>query len=102
MLCLYLTITPKDKLSNEDNFYINMLFVNAAIYIMTMNSAFLARFAIYINIYVALGFTKIFKGIDKKEYAIIVYISLILYGVFWGYDIMITPNLRNFQWIFER
>ena len=99
---LYLIINPKDKLRLEDNFYINMLFINASVYIITMNSAYFARFAIYTNIYIALGFPKIFKGVDKKLSLFIIYIALILYAAFWSYEIMITPNLRNFQWIFER
>lgn len=99
---LYLIINPKDKLRLEDNFYINMLFINASVYIITMNSAYFARFAIYTNIYIALGFPKIFKGVDKKLSLFIIYIALILYAAFWGYEIMITPDLRNFQWIFER
>jgi len=99
---LYLIITPKSKLNSEDNFYINMLFINAIVYIISMNSAYLARFTIYTNIYVALGFPKIFKGVDKKLSVIIIYIALILYLLFWGYEIMITPNLYNFHWIFER
>lgn len=99
---LYVVINHKDKLSLEDNFYINMLFINAAVYIITMNSAYFARFSIYTNIYVALSFPRIFKGVDKKLSILIIYIALILYAVFWGYEIMITPNLRNFQWIFER
>lgn len=99
---LHLIINPKDKLRLEDNFYINMLFINASVYIITMNSAYFARFAIYTSIYIALGFPKIFKGVDKKFSLFIIYIALILYAVFWSYEIMITPNLRNFQWIFER
>ncbi|MGH2079317.1 EpsG family protein [Aerococcus urinaeequi] len=99
---LYLIINPKDKLRLEDNFYINMLFINASVYIITMNSAYFARFAIYTNIYIALGFPKIFKGVDKKLSLFIIYIALILYAAFWSYEIMITDNLRNYQWIFWR
>lgn len=99
---LYLIINPKDILRLEDNFYINMLFINASVYIITMNSAYFARFAIYTNIYVTLSFPRIFKGVNKKLSRLIIYIALILYAVFWGYEIIITENLRNFQWIFER
>lgn len=99
---LYLIMTPDKKLNKSDYFYINMLFVNAAIYIMTMNSAYLARFSIYTNIYVALGFPKVFKGVDKKISALIIFIALILYAMFWGYEILNSPTLNNFQWVFER
>lgn len=101
-IILYLVTTYNKGLNKEDYFYINMLFINATIYMMTMNSAYLARFTIYTNIYVVLGFPKMFKRVDKKLSILILFIALILYALFWGYEIRITPNLRNFQWIFER
>lgn len=101
-IILYSIITPKNVLSDNDNFYINMMFINAAVYLIAMNSAYFARFAIYTNIFIPLGFSKILKGVNKKTSTLLIYVALILYGVFWGYEIMITENLRNFQWIFER
>jgi len=95
-------VTKKNELSEEDNFYINMLFVNAAIYIISSRSAYLARFAMYTNIYMALGFPRIFKGTTKKSRTLIIYISMVLFFLYWAYEIYITPNLYNFQWIFER
>ena len=99
---LYLFLAPKNVMSDEDHFYVNMLFLNAALYIITARSAYLARFTIYTNIYITLGFPRIFKGTDKKTSAFIIYIAMILFSIYWGYEILLSDNLNNFQWIFER
>ena len=86
---LYLFLAPKNVMSGEDHFYVNMLFLNAALYIITARSAYLARFTIYTNIYMTLGFPRIFKGTDKKTSAFIIYIAKILFSIYWGYEILI-------------
>lgn len=99
---LYYFITPKSRLNSKDFFYINMIIINATIFLISINSAYLARFALYTTPYIPIGFPIIFKGVNKKITLNILYFSLVLYLFYWGYDVMITPNLRNFQWIFER
>lgn len=99
---LYLLITPKENLSKPDNFYINMLFINAAIYMMSINSAYLARFALYTIPYVTIGLPIILKNSKKSTSIMIMYVALILYLMFWIYDVSTVESLYNFQWIFER
>lgn len=101
-LIVYLFITPKNKLNIEDNFYINLLYINAAMYIVTAGSTYLARFNIFTTIFITLAFPRLFKGVDKKTTIFVLYIALLLYSLFWSYEILITENLVNFQWIFER
>src|SRR5699024_5783391 len=84
-IVLYFLITSKKKLNNKQNFYINMIIINAYIYLTSANSAYLARFALYTIPYIPIGFPVLFKGVNKKTSVIIIYIALILYFLYWGY-----------------
>lgn len=101
-LILYYFITRKKLLEQNDHFYINLLFFNAVLYIATINSAYLARFAIYTNIYTTLAFPRLFIGVDKKLKIIIQYAAILLYSLYWFADIQKTQSLFIFNWIFER
>lgn len=101
-IILYLFITPKKTLNREDNFYINLLYVNATMYIITAGSTYLARFNIFTTVFLVLSIPRLFKGVDKKTTTFILYITMILYFLFWTYEISLTENVYNFQWIFER
>lgn len=105
-VAVYLGITPKKFLSdndpNENSFYINLLFVNTAVYLMTANSSYLARFGIYTTIFLAIGIPKLFIQIEKKYRFLYYYFTILLFFLYWLYDILGTPDLSNFKWIFER
>ncbi|WCG37218.1 EpsG family protein [Aerococcus urinaeequi] len=103
---VYLGITPKKFLDtrnhNENPFYINLLFVNAAVYLMTANSSYLARFGIYTTIFLTIGIPKLFLQIKRKYRYLYYYFTIILFFFYWIYDILGTPDLLKFKWIFER
>lgn len=99
---LYLLIAPRNKFNEKDNFYMNMLFINAAIYMASINSAYLARFALYTIPYVTMGLPIILKYSKKSLGVMAIYIALILYFSFWMFDVSNTESLYNFQWIFGR
>ena len=88
------------KLDKQQLFYAYMLIVNAAIKIATGDSAYLARLALYTGVFVPLGLNSIFKATDKRYYNLLKLVAIILYMIFWAYEVIITDNLRNFQWIF--
>jgi hypothetical protein len=101
-LLLFFTITSKKNLSNEDLFYINLLFINAAVSLATFNSAYLARFAIYTNIFTTLALPRLLIVNDKNLSFLLRYLIIILYGLFWYIDVRDSSSLYNFQWIFNR
>lgn len=78
-----------------------MIFINALIFIISSGSAYLARFAIYTNIYTAITFPTLLKGQNKYMKFLVMMTVLSLYFIFWYIEITSTPNLYNFNWIFE-
>ena len=101
-LLLYFTLTNKSKLSKEDSFYINLLFVNAAVMLATSQSAYLARFALYTNVFTIFGIPRLININDKYSRLLLQFIIIVLYAVFWYIEVSKTSNLVNFRWIFER
>ncbi|MGF2948865.1 EpsG family protein [Microbacterium alcoholitolerans] len=83
-------------------FYVNMLTIYAATYLASANSAYIARFAIYVAPFLALGLVSITAVPNQRERAFIRGALLCLYATFMYIQIVDTSNLSNFQWIFER
>lgn len=98
----YFIFSKKNYLSKKDNFYINMMFVNAALVVATSNSAYLSRLWIYTDLFSLLYYPVILDIKLEKLKPILVILVLFFYFLFWTYEIIITPNLYDFKWIFER
>lgn len=101
-LLIYYFLTSKSKLESKENFYINLLFLNAFISLITSNSAHLARFKIYTNIFSVLGIPTLINFDNKYIRFLVKYMMLVLYALFWHFDVLKDPTLVNFQWIFNR
>lgn len=101
-LAIYFLLTNINLLKRNDYFYINMLFINAAITLATSNSAYLMRFAIYTNSFLVLGIPKLLNFEDKLQRAFIKFIIISAYAVFWYIDVTKSSSLVQFKWIFQR
>ena len=84
----------------ETRFLLNICLLNAAIAIASMNSAYLARFWIYTSCFQILMYPKIFSKMKSRESLIFIIMLMFLYSIFWIYDVLNAPLVRNFQWIF--
>ena len=89
------------KLKKEQVFYAYMLIANAATWIVTADSAYLARLALYTGVFIPLGLSSILESSPKQYKIALKIIIVILYAAFWFYEVINTDNLRNFQWIFS-
>ncbi len=99
VLALYYGFTR--KLNKQQIFYAYMLVANAATWIVTSDSAYLARLALYTTIFVPLALSEILKA-EEKKYANIMKIGIVaLYGIFWFYEVSVQVDLRNFRWVFD-
>ncbi|WP_249594890.1 EpsG family protein [Peribacillus frigoritolerans] len=101
-ILVYFFLTSKNKLDNNDMFYINLLFINAALMLGTSGSAYLARLSIYTNIFATLAFPRLLYIQDKYLEFIIRSLIIFLYAIFWYIDVSGSNTLSNFQWIFNR
>ena len=99
ILAIYYAFTK--KLNKEQVFYSYMLISNAAVKIVTADSAYLARLGLYTGVFIPLGLSSILGVIDEKHQKIFKIIIIVLYFVFWLYEVSITKTLREFEWIFS-
>lgn len=98
----FVFLYQKRALSIEQQFWINMLIVNAVMMIATSNSAYLARMGIYTVPFSTLGIPTLIDGLNKKDKTIAINIILALFFIFWLYEISSTDNLNNFKFIWQR
>lgn len=101
-ILLYYFLSSNKLFLDEDYFYINVMFVNSAVFLIASNSAYLARFGIYTNIFLVLSIPRILKHEDKKTSTFIQFFVLLAYFIYWFYEVYGTANLTNFRWIFDR
>ena len=93
----------QDKvITNEQKFWINMLILNGITMFATSNSTYLARMGIYTAPFSAIGIPELLKGLSVKNRKIIKISLLILYGLFWLYEINKSYALNNFQFVFGK
>lgn len=88
--------------TDKENFYINLLFIDAVAMVATSNSAYLTRIAIYTSIYTVIALPNLIKLKDKNFEMVLKCLIIILYFVFWYTDITKTTSLSEFNWIWER
>ena len=63
---LFLVAVNKKRLMEVDHFYVNLLFINAAIYVAASGSAYLARFTIYSSMFLLITIPRLVAAIDEK------------------------------------
>lgn len=81
---------------------VNMTMLNGALNLGAMQSIYLYRFCCYTNIFNILLLPIIIKSIERRNRIILVPIILIIYFVFWWYDLEKGSSTNMFYWIFER
>lgn len=102
-VALFWLLRNNDSISDSKSwFYVNMLAVYGATYLASASSALMARFAIYVLPFIAIGLVLVTSVRDPRERFLIRAAVLCLFGIFMYADISGVDNLRNFQWIFQR
>lgn len=101
-LLLYFILTKKSKIKKEEWFYVNMLFVNAALMFAASQSAYLARVGIYTNIFLTLSLPKLLYFKDKKLSLLIKFLITSFYFIYWYIEVSGSENLKSYNWIFDR
>lgn len=96
----FLIFRSKNKDANSD-FYMNILLIHAAVAVASSNSAYLSRMTIYTAPFVCIAIPELLKTISDTNRRIITPVILVLFGIFWIYDISINPSLNNFTFIWE-
>ena len=101
---ILLTIMIWKKVDKNDPAFatlFNMSLLNMVLNVGSMNSIYLNRFCCYTNIYNVLYIPMLFKKMKGYRKWFIVPI-LILYVVFWAYDLYKGSDTVVFNWVFNR
>lgn len=99
---VFLFLSNHEQLSKREYFYVNMIFINAAILIAAANSTYLARFGIYTGIYSCIGIPAI---INMRSFNVrmLAYLGVLsAYAIFWYFETINNVNLLHFRTLWER
>jgi hypothetical protein len=98
----FLFVYQNKSITKEQQFWINMLVINAVVMFATSNSAYLARINIYTISFVALAIPELINGMNPKDKTLTTNIILVLFFAFWLYEISISNSLNNFRFIWNK
>ena len=87
------------KLDKQQIFYVYMIVINAAIRIATSDSAYLYRLAMFPAIFLPLGLGSLSKVCNVKYRKLFRVCTVVLYFLYWLYEILINVTLREFEWV---
>ncbi len=88
--------------TEEQTFYLNILVIYGLLGIIGMNSPYLTRINIYLNVLRPLAMGKLITFKDKNLNLFVKGLIIGFFFLFWYYDVSNTPSLNNFKWIWQR
>ena len=97
---LYLILRMlKTEFHGEENFYVSLIIINAALIFGTQNSAYLNRITLYFAPFIPLAVSRLVKKFDKEYQTLLLIVIISLYFILW----LNTSVLgETWSWIFER
>lgn len=98
----FLFVYQNRPITKEQQFWINMLVINAVVMFATSNSAYLARINIYTISFVALAIPELINGMNPKDKTLTTNIILVLFFAFWLYEISTSNNLNTYKFIWNK
>ena len=84
----------------ERTTYINLMMINSAFWIISSQSAYMARICMYTTPFLILGITKSTSKMSKSNRCFFRFVIVVLYFIFWCIEINKSPSMRSYQWIF--
>ena len=98
----YLILYSRTKKNADENFWINLLIVNAVAMLLSSRSAYLARIGIYTAPFCAIAIPELNRKLEPRYERMVMIGMLILFGIYWWYDISHSGSLNNWRWVWER
>jgi transmembrane protein EpsG len=100
-IAVYLLFTVKSELKDRDFLYLNMIFLNTALLVASLNSAYLARFSIYTGIYACVLIPNLINMKDANTRKLAVLLVVTGYAIFWILETRQQPELI-YRTVFSR
>lgn len=98
----YRMFVDSERLSNRQQFYVNMTLVHGAVLLAASGSALIARFAIYAVPFVSLALPAIILASKPRSRLTIGFVLVSLYAFFWFLEVSRNDALVPFRWVMER
>ena len=89
----------KTDFGSEENFYISLIIINAALIFGTKDSAYLNRITIYFSPFIPLAINHLTKKFNKEYRTLLLILIITLYAILW-YNTSVRGE--TWAWIFER
>lgn len=97
---VYIFMSNKEKLTGEQEFYINSMFFNAFCMMAGMASKYFARIGIYTAAPVIIAYGHLFQTIDDEQTRkMIAFLTLSLYFLYWVYSLS-AAGISKFTFCF--
>lgn len=90
------------KMTKETNFYLNMVFLDAALMTAAMNSTYFGRVGIYTGYFQLIAWPIMLKALVPRDRRVVAALMILLYGIYWYVEVSGGSALRNFRWVFGR
>lgn len=98
----YLIAYSKIEMDAEQTLWLNLLIVHAVAMTIGSQSTYIARVGTYTSPFCVIAIPELNKNLNSKLKGTIMLVVLVLFFIFWWYEISISPNLNNFRWIWQK
>ena len=90
------------ELTQDEAFCFKCCYLHALLMIATCRVVYLSRCCWYTAPMVCICLPELLKGVKGRNRKILTVLILLLYGVFWLYDVYSHPDVATFQWVWQR
>ena len=99
---LFLLLNSRREQNKLQDFYMNILLFHAIVSFISRDSAYLARMVIFTAPFEVIAICELAKEKWNRNRSVITALAIVLYFLFQTYQIIISPDLSPFQWIWQR
>jgi len=100
-ILVYILFSTKSRLGEREHFYLNMLIVNTALLVVSLNSAYFARFTIYTSIYACVLIPNLINMRDVNTRRLTILFIVVCYSLLWILETRQQPEML-YRTIFSR
>lgn len=89
------------RLSDRGNFFTNVTLLHGVIFLISISSAYLARFTIYTQVFLPIALASVVAACSERNRRWLVPLIVVVYAAFWYLQVSRVPSLNNFRWIWN-
>lgn len=98
----YLVAYAEKEKSEDQTLWLNLLIIHAVAMTISSQSAYIARIGIYTSSFSVIAIPELNKDLNPRLRGAFMFLILVLFFVFWWYELSNSTRLNNFTWIWQR